>query len=65
MSSPKLKWYNLLENKCPKCGKGVELHTTMGEMIVCKAMECDFKVTAQRMQEICSDIENKRINRTY
>lgn len=59
----KMDWWALRKNKCPKCGKDLELPDG-GMLIYCSSNRCDFSITSQRMSEIVAnqnarDVEEK------
>lgn len=48
---PAMRWKNLLEDRCPKCGSGIYA-TDPG--VHCKGVGqgCDFFITQERLQEL-------------
>lgn len=56
-----MKWTNLLNNKCPKCGKLLD-HKSDFEYMLCD-ISCGFQISTQRMKEICSDQLKYRVER--
>lgn len=53
MNKEKLKWENLLERKCPKCGCGLYDDPGMN----CENDYCDFFITEERFQQICKNLK--------
>lgn len=61
----KLKWYNLKNNRCPKCGGRLEQDRT-GGLIHCKTIGgCDFRIKEEKMRSIVSSMVNKKIDNEY
>ena len=53
-----MKWWNLKNNKCPKCNKDFVMGlTVVGDLY---AHECGFKIRKQRYEEIVNDMLNKQ-----
>jgi len=52
-----MKWKLLVENCCPKCCK--QLHLGQ-DQVVCLGFGCGFSISSDRMDQICSDIINRR-----
>lgn len=57
-----MKWFNLKDNKCPKCGKdftkGLETYNFLENTIEIKVLShpCGFKISEQRYKEIVSSM---------
>lgn len=51
-----MKWSNLKNNICPKCGDELDPVPT-GEVLSCSNQpDCDFHITQTRMEEIISNM---------
>ena len=60
-----LNWKKLLNNKCPKCSKGLDFSSDQNieseqPMIMC-TIECGFMISHQKMAEVCSMVVAKKI----
>ena len=46
-----MRWSNLKENGCPKCGSEL-LELENDESFICESATCDFKITRQKRDEL-------------
>ena len=46
-----LNWLNLQKNKCPQCGRDLQIF--LSDRIECM---CSFRISTKRMQEILADM---------
>lgn len=54
-----MKWYRLLLNRCPKCGKLLKFNTNE-EMIFCGDLGCGFQISQYRMERLVMQMNNKK-----
>jgi len=55
-----MEWKNLVNNECPKCGNVlVEDNKQSGVFWICSTPTCDFIISAERKEEISSNIEGQ------
>ncbi len=58
----KLKWKNLLRNRCPQCSRG-DLFGLNPGIISCKE-SCGFVISEKRMEEIVNDMNLQKLQDT-
>jgi hypothetical protein len=62
-----MKWYNLKNNKCPKCSKDFMLGLTVESNMQPSMFthKCGFKISEQRYKEIVSGMVSKSLENTH
>jgi hypothetical protein len=53
-----MKWYNLKNNKCPKCSSYLK-EDEHSLLLVCSKPECDFKISSERFTELSNTYVEK------
>jgi len=61
-----MKWWKLKENKCPKCGRGLEYEESAAYLFC----DCGFRISEKKFRSIISkqvsdDIDNDRTEEGY
>jgi acetyl-CoA carboxylase beta subunit len=52
-----MKWGNLYDNKCPKCGYALHEGMTRSDLLVCQKPSCDFSITKSKKLQLTSDFD--------
>ncbi len=53
-----MNWKSLKSNECPACGSYIE-HPDENDMIYCTDGTCDFKIRAERYNEIVQEMKDE------
>jgi ssDNA-binding Zn-finger/Zn-ribbon topoisomerase 1 len=57
-----MRWNNLRENKCPKCGADLEWRdANYNKVFVCVDPKCDFYINDNKFEKIVMDMNNKAL----
>lgn len=58
-----MKWFNLKNNKCPKCGKDTALKSPYNFVPATDMFEhpCGFKISTRKLESIVADMNNKSL----
>ncbi len=58
-----MEWSNLRIGMCPSCGSPLMSDGLLSDMMKCVTNQCAFKIGAQKMQSIVSDMAKPKVRR--
>ncbi len=59
-----MRWFNLKNNKCPKCNKDLEFQKG-SDLIFCSSSSCEFQISKEKLSRIVSDMIGNEIDKEH
>jgi hypothetical protein len=52
-----MNWSNLQLNRCPKCSSDLQEGSLNTDFLVCKSVQCDFKISKGKFRKLTDDFD--------